>query len=472
MRAKITRGANIRGAIRYDLNEGVRRVEGKKAVLIGGNMTGCTVDDLASEFESVQKLRPDIEKPVWKEALRATKGEDISPEKWNELAKDHMTKIGLNPNKHPYMVTQHLGEDHVHILALRVAIDGKVYHGKNEHLIASRDCQRLEKDHNLVRTSGAKYTVDEKGKHHIVMPDRKKPRSNELKMQKRTGEASPRQRLQEILTEATKGRPTQQEFEKRLTTAGVSFKLSSNGYSYQLGGIPFKGSSLGTAYKWAQFQKSIILPPEQARIAQHAAWTAEQDRRARYRANSRALISAGRLSARIIPHPLGLTIQLAAELLAVVARINDWRQTFEYRRSIEDIKAKAARLAATKQAEAARLRLAAQEAAQAQLVFAPASPAQSGALPPIKATTSPPQQPAVKPVAGESMASITARPSVIARQYAEASAQVMATDPAKAKVLKDAAEALRNRSNARDIWAPTAEIAAALKQQGMDGRTR
>lgn len=471
MRAKITRGANIRGAIRYDLNEGDKSVEGKEAKLIGGNMTGCTVDDLATEFECIQKLRPDIQKPVWKEALRATKGEDISPEKWNEIAKDHMKNIGLDPGRHPYMITQHLGEDHVHILALRVAIDGKIYHGKNENLIASRDCQRLEAVHNLVRTSGAKYTIDEKGKHHIVMPERTKPRSNEIKMRKRTGEDPPRQRLQEILTVATKGRPTQQEFEKRLTAAGVSFKLSSNGYSYQLDGIPFKGSQLGTAYKWAQIQKFIVSPQEQARITQHAVWTAEQDRRALYRANSYAIKSAGRLAARVVPQPLGVTIQLAAELLAIAAQLYNWRQAHEYRLSVEKIKAKAARLASAKKAEAARL-------AQVQQVVVPASPAQSGALPPVIETTLPPQRPAVKPVAGEALANkITARPSIIAREYAEAATLIMAADPAKAKVLKDAAAALRNTSNARDITLPhpsasVAEMAAALKQEGIGGRTR
>lgn len=348
MRVKITRGADIRGGVNYDFNEGLRCVKGKVAVLIGGNMTGNTVDELVSEFASIRRLRPDIEKPVWKEALRATQGEDITANKWNEIAVDHMREIGLNPDKHPFIITQHVGEDHVHILALRVALDGTIYHGKNENLIASRDCQRLEKKYNLVRTSSAKYTVDEQGKHHIIMPGKTKPSSGEIQMKNRTGKPTPRERLQEIITTALKDRPTQQEYEKRLTAAGVSFKFSSNGYSYETEGIPFKGSQLGTAYKWAQLQRSFTTQEEiqvkAAREQQRAihaakaeAWTAEQKRRDRFRANRSITKSVGRFAAHILPRPLGEAVQIAAEVLSLLAKMNDWRQAHNYRKQVEQL---------------------------------------------------------------------------------------------------------------------------------------
>ena len=72
---------------------------------------------------------------------------------------------------------------------------------------------------------------------------------------------------------------------------------------------------------------------------------------------------------------------------------------------------------------------------------------------------------------------LTAYPSVIMRQYREYAQQIKETEPAKAKLLQDAAAALGRVSNAREITLPhpsaaQAEIAAALQQRGMGGKSR
>lgn len=69
---------------------------------------------------------------------------------------------------------------------------------------------------------------------------------------------------------------------------------------------------------------------------------------------------------------------------------------------------------------------------------------------------------------------ITARSEIIAKEYAAAAKLIEATDPAKAKILNNAAKSLRKQSNVREIVlphpsAPVAEITTAM--QGMGGRS-
>lgn len=258
MKSKITRGKGFRGALDYAFDVGKDATHDKEAELIGGNMGGENPRELAHEFGAVRAIRPDIEKPVWHSSLRCPAGETPTDEKWNAIAKDYMQGLGFDTEKTPYCIVRHK-DNHVHIVASRINLDGGLYLGKNEHLKATRLTQELEKAHGLTITKGPEYTIDQDGKERVKMPDRKKPRSKELKMMERTGKPSPRMQLQDIIDKATADRPTQKEYEKRLEEAGVEWRKGSNGYSYSIEGKDFKASRLGDAYKWDRFQDRLDL---------------------------------------------------------------------------------------------------------------------------------------------------------------------------------------------------------------------
>jgi hypothetical protein len=67
----------------------------------------------------------------------------------------------------------------------------------------------------------------------------------------RKGEQPPRMRLQSAIDAALQGMPTAVQFAQRLTDAGVTVRANvastgrMNGFSFELGGIAFKGSDLG-----------------------------------------------------------------------------------------------------------------------------------------------------------------------------------------------------------------------------------
>lgn len=359
MKSKITRGAGFCGLVDYVFDIGKDATGDKDALKIGGNMAGDQPRELVAEFAALRRLRPDIERPVWHSSLRLPPQETITDEKWDKIAKDYLTRIGLCPDRHPYIVIRH-NDSHIHIVSSRIAFNGSLYYGKNEHLIATRIVQQIEKDFNLTITKGPTYDKDGK----IVMQDRSRITNDELKMSERTGNIVPRQRLQEIIVDSVKDRPTLAAFEKRLTEAGVSYRAGSNGYSYQFDGIAFKGSQLGQTFKWSQLQKCIILPEQEIIKEEHfrpqiddeyhnnlfkqqsmyaaraTAWEAEQKRRDKYRANRCIIYSVGRLSSDILPRPLGEAVMIAAETMILIARINDWRQAHIYKLEVERLKSK------------------------------------------------------------------------------------------------------------------------------------
>lgn len=261
---KISRGRGFRGALDYAFDRD--NTDADPGRLLGGNMAGQNARELAAEFGRVRRLRPDIEKPVWHNALRLPAGEKLSDGKWVEIADDYMQRMGYT-EAHPraYILHDDADGQHIHIVASRVSIEGTVFLGKNENLASTKHIQTLEKAHGLTITKGPEYDPAT-GK--IKMPDSRQITKGEVEMGLRTQDEPPRQKLQRLINEAKADHPTSVQFAKRLTSAGVTVhpNLAStgklNGFSFALDGIAFKGSQLGDQYKWQRLQKEISYDQE------------------------------------------------------------------------------------------------------------------------------------------------------------------------------------------------------------------
>ncbi len=257
---RIKRGTGFRGALDYVFGRDDARKD-EPGVLVGGNMSGATVQQLTREFAAVRALRPDIEKPVWHNALRLPEGETLSPERWQSLCDDYMQRMGFTPD-HPrcYVLHDDAQGQHIHILAARISATGAVYLGRNENLNSTRIIQHIERLYGLTITKGATYTDDG----NIVLPERKQARQGEIEAAVRTGILPPRLQLQHILDAALKRGPqTAPAFAHTLQEQGVTVvpNIAStgtlNGFSFEIDGIAFKGSALGNSYKWAALNKVV-----------------------------------------------------------------------------------------------------------------------------------------------------------------------------------------------------------------------
>ena len=254
---KISRGRGFRGALNYAFERDSKDPEPGR--LLGGNMSGQNARQLAAEFGQVHRTRPDIEKPVWHNALRLPKDEKLSDAQWVTIADDYMQRMGFTES-HPRAYVLHDDADgqHIHIVASRVSTEGKVYLGKNENLASTRHIQALEREHGLTITKGPTYDP-ETGK--IVMPKSRQLKKGEVEMALRTGAEPPRQKLQRLINDAMADKPTALRLAERLTAAGVTVMANvastgrCNGFSFELDGVAFKGSDLGKAYSWKGLQE-------------------------------------------------------------------------------------------------------------------------------------------------------------------------------------------------------------------------
>lgn len=246
MKAKVERGGGFRGVLDYALGKD----GGNACEVIGGTMSGLTPQELAAEFRLSREARPGVARPVWHTSLALPPGDSLTSDKWAEVAADFMDGMGLAD--HQYVIVRHHDTDldHVHIIASRIGLDGTVWHGQFEAKKAIALTQELEEKHDLTRTKG----LDD-GPTPVKAPTRK-----EIEMSIRTEEAPPRMVLQQIVDAALSEPGSVFDFMDRIEAAGATARPNvattgrMNGFSFELNGVPFKGSDLGKSYTWKGLQ--------------------------------------------------------------------------------------------------------------------------------------------------------------------------------------------------------------------------
>lgn len=268
MKARVGRGRGAAGLMRYLMDEGTKATGLKRPEIVGGSLTGTRAAELTRELTAIRAVRPDIKKHLWHCSLALPPGERLTAQQWDVVAADFMHEMGFT-DQHARIVIRHndTEHDHIHIVASRIGLDGSVWLGQWEVPKAIEATQALEKRHGLMITKGL---YDDEHKRRPADRAQKSLTPAEINRAVRTGEEPPRQRLQRLVDAAAEGAPTVVEFAERLTLAGVSVRANvastgrMNGFSFEVEGIPFKGSDLGKQYTWKGLQDRGITY-EQAR---------------------------------------------------------------------------------------------------------------------------------------------------------------------------------------------------------------
>lgn len=249
MKAKITKGKNFKTIINYVFSSGEKNKK-DRADWVGGTLGSNSPQEIIKDFDTVQRLRPHIEKPSWHCSLTLPEGEYLSDGEWEDIVEDFMEKMEFSKLT-PYTIVRHNDTefDHVHVIASRVPMTGPVWTGKNDVFRAIAATQELEEKYNLTQTPG--YRKRESARETY----------RERKKAERTGVTPPRIQLQELIDRAVVDKPTAPQFAQRLEDAGVVVRANlasigkMNGFSFELDGLAFKGSKLGKAYGWSGLQK-------------------------------------------------------------------------------------------------------------------------------------------------------------------------------------------------------------------------
>ncbi|MCC6145493.1 MAG: relaxase/mobilization nuclease domain-containing protein [Candidatus Hydrogenedentes bacterium] len=250
MKPRVNRGNGFRGLLNYCFGPGERN-HPDRGTLIGGNLSGTDPRSLAAEFAHSRRLRPDCKRPVWHCSLSLPAGEDLSDERFEEVARAHLENMGMDPDKHQWCLVRHVDtpHSHVHLIASRISLDGKLWHGQHEALRAIESCQELEKRFGLTLTPGL-----DSGKEGARI-NRK-----DIAGAQARGVAAhriPKVQIAAALDEALQRSTSLDQFKDEAERLGVEVRYVSNsggiyGVSYRLTDENqekwFKGSQVGKAY--------------------------------------------------------------------------------------------------------------------------------------------------------------------------------------------------------------------------------
>lgn len=260
MKAKTGRGGGFRGVLNYMFGDR------KEAEIVGGNMAGSDPRALSAEFGAVRQLRPECERPVWHCSLSCPPGENLTAEQWNAVTQDFMRHMGLE--HHPHVSVRHhdTDKDHIHIGASRIGLDGSLWLGEFDVRKAIAATQRIERDHGLTLTPGIEDDDDTAPEQKASDRGVRNVTKAEIEQSARTGDAPARMQLQEIISAALDtGEPMSAfAFIDQLEAAGVKALPNvartgrMNGFSFEIDGVPFKGSQLGKAFSWTALQERGI----------------------------------------------------------------------------------------------------------------------------------------------------------------------------------------------------------------------
>lgn len=247
MIGKQVKGKSFRGVLNYLHDHEHSRI-------IGGNMAGDTPRIMSAEFAVARQLNPQLSKAVYHSSLSLPKDEHLDDDTWNAIAEEYLT--GMEFVGSQYVVYRHSDKDHdhIHIVASRIRItDGTTVSDSWDYVRSEQLIRELEKKYELTPTVSSNQKLV------------RGQTSGEKRLIDRTGEASVRTKLQQIIDNETEQVIAMPELINRLKDRGIDAKITVTrmgkirGISYRLDGVAKSGTHLGKAYTFVGLQKYKLV---------------------------------------------------------------------------------------------------------------------------------------------------------------------------------------------------------------------
>lgn len=281
MIAKMAKGRGFRGALEYDLQEG-------KSELLETNLSGQTPRAMAHELGAVRQLRPTLGKAVVHVSLSVHASEHLTDDQWRAIGHRYLEHMHFTDNQ--YVITRHTDTDHehIHLVINRITFAGEVVSDSHDWKRQEALMRVLERDYGLMAEPSSQEA------------ERRAPTKGEIEWAARTGQASIKQRLQELCDAAMQGCSRVSDYVARLEAVGVDViptvqlqgaKLS--GVMYRLDETLMKGSDLGKRYSPVGLAKKGVTYEQDRDFAAIDACREREARRAYERAGGDVAPSEG-----------------------------------------------------------------------------------------------------------------------------------------------------------------------------------
>lgn len=236
-----TSGDDFPGVLAYVFRQRACDKGKAPAEHIGGTVWG-SIDEMRSQLEATEKIRPEIRKPVVHLSLSLpTDDGKLDSGKWLDIAEDFMRGMKF-PEDTAWVAVRHsdTAHDHIHIVVSRISLSGKVWDDSNDFLRGMAVTSRLEKEYGLVRT-------DKKRKDRRI-------KASDYNMAQRDV-LSERAKIMNLVDLTLAFHPSYEDFRRALAASGVTvtgYRSQKTdmlkGITFELSGVRVKGSQLGRGY--------------------------------------------------------------------------------------------------------------------------------------------------------------------------------------------------------------------------------
>jgi hypothetical protein len=264
---KVRKGKGFAGVLGYALGPG-REETHKDPHVIASAMLAADLQDpraIAREMRQVAGRGGRVERPVLHVSLRAAPDDRrLDDVEWAQIAGRFTERMGLGDC--PWVAVRH-AEDHIHLIASRVSVDGRTVSSHNDYERAHQAARQAEAEHGLIDAtsrSGPLATVTR----------------SERDSAKRRGAEPERARLRmaiERVRDQCDG--TRPDFERRAREHGVMLRANQsaggkmNGYSFSLEGwqdpageqVWLTASKVHRSLAWKQLDGALAARREQHR---------------------------------------------------------------------------------------------------------------------------------------------------------------------------------------------------------------
>ncbi|MEB0302743.1 relaxase/mobilization nuclease domain-containing protein, partial [Mucilaginibacter sp. 5C4] len=245
-------GKSFMGAFSYNVKKMAHPNKRLRAEILGTNFSSLDALQVRKEVELLRSLKPNLNRYVYHTSLNFSKDETLDNKTLVNIANDYLKEQGFTNNQ--YMIFRHHDADHphIHLLVNRISFDGSVVSDSNNYKKSEAIIRKLEQQYKLVSVEPSSSV------------QKKAPTKDEIEMITRTGKASERMVLQELMNSLLK-KPglTLRDMIAQGEKMGINFLFNQattgkvSGISYYHNGFKAKGQALGNRYKWAGLIKVI-----------------------------------------------------------------------------------------------------------------------------------------------------------------------------------------------------------------------
>ena len=238
MIGKIMIGKSFRGCLLYCLHDkqqnGEQAVVKDRAEVLVYNKCFGSDKDLIQQFNEVRLLNQKVAKPVLHITLSLAPGEQLGKDQLMEIAGVCATDLGFQKNQYIAVLHRDTGQQHLHIVANRIGLDGRTVSDSNSYKKMALFCRRMEIKYELKQVLSPRR--------YLSREQRQLPRLDARK-----------EKLREHIWQSLSASKTYTQFEENLKALGYQV-IKGRGIAFlDQKGVKVKGSELGYSLRRIEY---------------------------------------------------------------------------------------------------------------------------------------------------------------------------------------------------------------------------